>query len=377
MFVFTSPSGEGPRLDTSSAAPSSTLTVDQYLPPKVEITVESLNGIIWSTPTHFANRDEVAKHIPFVTATVEFSGTCTNMKVHSASKFPHSRQPAVESYFASLSPDLSAGEPGGSGEVKKIISTTTQEVGGAKTTTTTTTITTIQGLSSFSMKQNNGQHTLMAKWQDQSTNEEKLVDSITYFTTPSTCDGAEDSRAGGAHSKPHLTLTLPSAMEQHNVGSFFTPCHRAKANNTDPEHKKHSDDLRNARTHSTAASTSCSVSSFFLSPSPALSRHAKKQKGKPGPKMPSLSVLELGSLLDDDSVEDDKFADIKPSVTRQVDDADVTPVIATKQSKELAATAIATEPSSGVVGRRRDANRAGILSPISTWMSCNRLTRNH
>ncbi|CAB9499965.1 expressed unknown protein [Seminavis robusta] len=336
--------------------------VESWSPPRVEITVERLDGIVWSTPERPKNREELKKRVPFVTATVEFSGTCPDMKVFSASTYPHCTQPAVESYFASLAIDED--EQGGQrgNEVTKITSTTTQDVGGRKTTTTTTTITKIQA--GTNKQVTDGNYPLVAKWYDDSS-EEKLIDSVTYFTSPPTFEDAE-SKAGSLltqgrkRNRPHLTLNLPSAGGQQRASflsaMFAEPCKNTAVQGMKGKHYK--DNLVPAKTHSTAASTLCSGSHNGESP---------VGEGKIRNKL-----TDAGSLLDKEDDEGDAELEkaIGTMVTRK-DEAIVEPVVATKKSKEMVASVIAAEPSSAVVGQT-DKSKAGVdssFAPLS-WMDC-------
>ena len=334
------------RTGTSSSYSSSSVS----LQPKVEITVERLDGIIWSTPLRVSNRDELKKQVPFVTAAVEFSGTCPNMKVYSASQFPHSKHPAVESYFASLEdPKENQKSAHGGSEVKKIISTTTQENGRTTTTTTTTTVTTVQSSVTPVAKYKEGHHPLVAKWHDDSF-DEKLVDSVTYFTSPQSCD-EDDTRTlstqGQKASKPHLTLTLPTAAEQRRPSIFeslFAPCHQHNQPLTSTSKRTHKE-VSSTLTHSTCASTTCS------------SGHHNSQGGNS-----SSPFRDLGSLLDDQGIKKGCQKGSRTPITTRQEEADVTPVVATQKSKELAATAIAAERYSAVVGQTDS------ITPLS-WMT--------
>jgi hypothetical protein len=352
------------------------------LPPRVEVTVERLDGIIWSTPTRPTSKDELKKRVPFVTAAVEFAGTCPNMKVYSASKYPHCKYPAVESFFASLASEEAAEKISHShgSEVTKITSTTIQDTGGKTTTTTTTTITTIHATTAPRYK--DGHYPLVAKWYDDS-NEEKLVDSVTFFTSPKTLEEAESKAGtlptqGRSNNGPHLTLTLPTATDRRKTSfltTLFAPCqhprsaaqvHRKKDNNS-------SDSLLPQKTHSTAASTLCSgsqnkVNITSSSSTPDFTKLYKQN---------SSQLTDLGSLLEtsvgpnviDSGLELQASSPISNYVIRK-EEADVAPVVATNKSKEVAATLIAAEPSSAVVGQMdKSKSSPSTFDPLS-WINC-------
>ena len=359
-------------------------TASTHLPPKVEITVEQLDGIDWSPSKNHRSRDEAKKHVPFVTATVEFSGTCPSMKVYSASKYPNIKNPAVESFFASLNEEKMQTA---TNEVKKIISTTTQEAGGTTTTTTTTTITTTQDA-----KLLDGHYPLTAKWHDES-NEEKLIDSVEFFTK--SCDEANSIAESGFDrgkkaNRPHLSMTLPTAAEQQNpsiLATLLSPCqHKQYKSGAISINEKGTNISRKVElnnTGSTAESTSGSAEGTNLSDLESLQAvvsHVQSQKESTVESSTSL-LLALESLMDKDIDEEGNDADtsngsddsdneqlkgIQTAVTRQ-DEADVAPVLATKKSKGLIATAIAAETSSAVMGQTEA--QTGAFTPLS-WVAC-------
>lgn len=338
--------------------------------PQVEITVEKLEGIIWSTPIRTKSRDDLKKRVPFVTAAVEFSGTCPNMKVYSASSFPHCKNPAVESYFAALDKDEweSPLRQSHTNEIRRIVSTTTQEIGstGLTTKTTTTTITTT---TTPVARKKEGHHRLVAKWYDDS-----FDDANPHLSSSTSEDDTDDSTGSltSAHrraAKPHLTLSLPSPGEQNQRSIFpsiFPSFHSRREDerqNDRQNSKTATKDLVPTKTHSTAASTTCSTSS---------ARHQDRshhQLTGSQEEDASWTFHDLGSLLDMD--ENDQSSEVersklKPRMPRQ-DEADVSPLIATQRSKELVATAIAAEPSSAIVGQA-DTNRDAFLRP--SWLGC-------
>mgnify|MGYP005842781665 CR=1 FL=1 len=345
--------------------------------PKVEITVERLEGIVWSTSKSHKNREELNKNVPFVTAAVEFSGTCPNMKVYHASRYPHLENPAVESYFATLAPEYTTDKPQqqqsgtnkSSNEIKKITTLTTQEMGGTRTKTTTTTITTISTSTPKPKVCKDGQYPLVATWHDHSTVPEKSSDGNTIFTM-----GEEEDR----NDNPHLTLTMPTSQEKQAQTIFealASPCHSVRETaETSFEmirnhHKLHgkksgkNNSGLGTDTFSTAAETVCSAENTLTSASSTLA----ERLGKPGEK-----IMDLDSLLDNDSEDDDESDKVKllsMKATYQ-DEAEIPPVLSSHKSKELAAAAIAAEPSSGVVGKLEDINETGPLTPLSSWMSC-------
>ena len=362
-------------------------TASTNLPPKVEITIEQLDGIVWSTSKNHQSRDEAKKHVPFVTATVEFSGTCPSMKVYSASKYPNIKNPAVESFFASINEERMQNT---TSEVKKIVSTTTQEAGVTTTTTTTTTITTIQDASP---KLQEGHYPLTAKWHDEST-EEKLIDSVDFFAK--SCDEANSiAQSGFDHGKkanrPHLSMTLPTTAEQQNpsiLAALLSPCqhkqYKSDAISMGEDGANTTRKVELVNTSSTAESTIGSAVGTNLSDLESLQAVVSPaQSQKESILETSFSpLLALGSLMDKDSngeeeddndtsndshdSENEQLKGIQTAVTRQ-DEANVAPVLATKKSKELVATAIAAESSSAVMGQTEV--QAGAFTPLS-WMAC-------
>jgi hypothetical protein len=355
-------------LDSDDPSAVSAMT----LSPRVEITVERLEGIIWSTRYRPSSREELQKRVPFVTAAVEFAGTCPNMKIYSASSFPHSKNPAVESYFASLESDAwGEQEQFGFNEVKRIISTTTQEIIETGTTTKTTT-TTITTTTTPIARKREGQYNLVAKWHDDSC-DDKLIDSITYFTSPPSYDDSE-SRSGTFTTssrnanRPHLTLTLPTAAEKRELSVFpsiFSSCHHRHyqvGSNNKQVFNKGVKDLMPTKTNSTAASTVCSSSARYQ----ARNQQQSIQSGSQGEES-SWPFQDLGSLLDQDYPVDEVEREEAKPPTKRLDEADVSPLIATQKSKELAATAIAAEPSSAILGQAN--TKKGAFTPVS-WMGC-------
>lgn len=323
-------------MSTKNHSYSSISHGEKPIPPKVEIFVEQLNGIMWSTSTT-SKDEELEKRVPFVTAAVEFSGTFPNMKVYSATKMPFTKRPAVESYFASLAQDHH------------------------ELATDTLVIPSLQPNNDPSIPHckvmKKGVFPLVLNWHDDTINE-KLIDSIAFFTSPLDNKDSVDAPVVKPEpteaKKPHLSFSLPMHHPPQIPGlSLMHQCQNGGPTATFKEADKFLKTLRGADTFSKgkgkdydAHSTQTNSTASSTAPSVSAS-HPEALRTK-------RSLFDLESLLH----ETDYYG--YPSDDNE---QEVAQVIASRESKERAAAKLAGDPSSRFVG----GNHSGY---VPSWISC-------
>jgi len=367
---------------------SMNIPVSPQLPRKVEISVESLEGIVWSSNKKHKNRDEVESSVPFVTATVEFSGTCQNMKIHSASKYPHIKNPAVESYFAALDSNK-MDSPGAENEIRTVKSIKTQEFDGKAIMTTTTTITSVQ--TEFpSAKLKDGEYPLVAKWENEASDEHGIIDSVDYATKPQlfgiTRNNTDVSYyiQGKSIARPHLSLTLPATADHQSdqplsmIKSMLSTCRHQDDLSTSSlssiggnKGKPKIKDGESVNTKSTASSSikSALSNATMKSQLPVVGLVEENPAGDSYQRI--IPVRELESLLDTDLDSNNEASsglhlkEAETAITRQ-EEAYVEPVLATNASKERVAKALTSEISTAVFGRVE--TPASSIFGSLTWM---------